>query len=187
MEILYVILITLPIALVAFSAAFWGGVYRCLCLSEKLKMAASFAIFQTGFFYLGMWSGNSFANSLGWLAIPFAEAIIMLTGIKLIYGAFKTRPEQKSYNLASNSELIAVSFAAGLNAFMIGLGIGLLRPINVNLLYFIPVLVVLLAYIGDYLGKQNGRIIYTTFAGLVAGLSLLALGTVFALVLQEII
>ena len=181
------ILIVLPIALVAFNAAFWGGVYQCLCFTEKMKMAAAFAVFQSGLFWLGTWSGHSFANAMGWFSIPFAEAIIMLTGLKLLYGAFNTRPEQKSYNLSKNGELIAVSFAAGLNAFMIGLGVGLLRPLSGLIFYIVPAAVILFSYAGDFFGKRKGRIFYTTFVGIIAGLSLLALGTLLALNLYEII
>lgn len=187
MDYLYIILIALPIAMVAFTAAFWGGVYRCLCFSEKLKMAFTFAIVQAAMFWLGSWTGNTFANSLAWLSIPFAEAIILLVALKIVYGAFRIRPEQKSYNLAKNWELIAVAFASSLNAFMIGLGTGLLRPINEFLLFIIPASVLLFAYLGDYTGIRHGKYIFINIAGLLAGLSLLALGIILALDLYNII
>ncbi len=187
MEILYIILIALPISLAAFIAAFWGGVYRCLCFSEKMKMAGAFMIFQTGMFWLGTWSGNSFTQGIGWMAIPFAEAILLLTGLKFIYAAVRVRPEQKSYNLARNWELIAVSFASGLNAFMIGLGFGLLRPPDELMFYIIPAGVVVFSYLGDFVGKKIGRIFYATFAGSLAGLLIIILGTVLALDLYNII
>lgn len=187
MDYIYAVLIALAIGLVAFTAAFWGGVYRCLCFTEILKMAIAFVIFQTGLFWLGTWSGNSFANSMGWLAIPFAEAIILLTGIKLIFSALQTRPEQKSYNLAKIWELIAVSFASSLNAFMAGLGIGLLRPVSDQMFYAIPFSVAVFAYIGVYMGKRKGRIIYTTFVGIIAGALLIILAAILALDLYEIL
>ena len=186
-EYIYIILIALPVALITFSAAFWGGVYQCLCFSEKMKMAVAFAVFQTLMFWLATWTGNSFANSLGWLSIPMAEAILMLTALKFIYAAFRTRPEQKSYNLAKNGELIAVSFAASLNAFMIGLGFGLLRPVSTLTFYIIPAAVILFAYLGDYLGKRNGKMGIIRFAGIVASISILCLGLILALDLYEIL
>jgi len=187
MEYIYALLVAVPIGLVAFLSAFWGGIYRCLCFSEILKMASAFVIFQLGLFWLGALSGNSFANSMGWMAIPFAEAIILSTGIKLIYTGFRTRPEQKSYNLAKNGELIAVSFASSLNAFMIGLGIGLLRPASTHMFLGILMSVVLFAYIGVYTGKKQGRIIYTTFVAVIAGLFLLTLAAVLAMDLYDVI
>jgi len=187
MGYLYIILIALPIAMMTYVAAFWGGVYRCLCFSEKMKMAAAFAVFQTAMFWLGSWTGNSFANTLAWLSIPFAEAIILLSAIKMFYAAFRTRPEQKSYNLAKNGELIAVAFAASLNAFLVGLGIGLLRPVNELTLYIIPAAVLLFAYIGDFFGKRFGKFFYATIAGVIAGLALLTLGIMMALDLYNVI
>lgn len=187
MEPLYIILVALPVSLAAFIAAFWGGVYHCLCFSEKMKMAASFMLFQTALFWLGTWSGNSFSMSLGWMAIPIAEAILLLTGLKFIYAALRVRPEQKSYNLTKTGELIAVSFASGLNAFMIGLGIGLLRPLDPLMLYIIPAGVVVFAYLGDFTGKKLGRIFYATFAGSVAGILIIILGAVLGLDLYNII
>ena len=187
MDYIYAVLIALSIGLVAFSAAFWGGIYRCLCFTEILKMAIAFVIFQTGLFWLGTFSGHSFANSVGWLAIPFAEAIILLTGIKLIFSAINTRPEQKSYNLANIRELIAVSFASSLNAFMIGLGIGLLRPVSDHMIYAIPLSVVVFSYIAVYFGKRQGRIIYATFVGIIAGVLLIILASILALDLYGLI
>jgi len=187
MEYLYIILITLPIALVSYSAAFWGGVYRCLCFSEKLKMVIAFAIILAVMYWLGSWTGNSFANTLAWLSIPIAEAIMLLVAVKMVFGAFRIRPEQKSYNLAKNGELIAVAFAASLNAFMIGLGTGLLRPINEFILYIIPASVILFAYLGDYTGKRYGKYIYITLAGVTAGISILALGIILAIDLYNLI
>ena len=150
-------------------------------------MVAAFVIFQIGLFWLGTWSGGSFANSIGWMAIPFAEAIILFTGIKLIYAGFRTRPEQKSYNLAKNAELIAVSFATSLNAFLLGLGIGLLRPVSDQMLFGIGLSVVIFSYLGVYTGKKQGRIIYTTFAAVIGGVILLALAVIIALDLYEMI
>ena len=187
MEIIYVILIALPLGFVAFSAAFWGGVYRCLCFSEIMKMTIAFALFQTGMFWVGSWSGSSFANSMGWMGVPFAEAIILLTGIKLIYGAFTIRPEQKSYNLAKNGELIAVSFASSLNAFMIGLGMGLLRSVSIPTIYAILFLAAGMAVMGNYMGKRSGKLLYTKLAGILGGIMFIVLGMILVLDLYQMI
>lgn len=187
MEWVYILLVCLAIGLVAYSAAFWGGVYRCLCFSEIMKMTIFFAVSQTALFWLGNWSGNSFANSLGWLSIPVAETIILLTGVKLVYGAIRVRPEQKSYNLARNGELIAVSFASSLNAFMIGLGMGLLRPLSIPMMYGILFVVAGMAVLGNFMGKKVGRIIYTKFAGITAGVLVAALAVLLGLDLYEMI
>lgn len=186
-EYLYIIIIALSIGLVAFNAAFWGGIYKCLCVSEVFMAAIAFLIFQAGFFWLGSWSGNSFAHTMGWLAIPFAETIILLTGVKLIYSAFRARPEQKSYDLSRYGELVAVSFASSLNAFVIGLGYGLLRPVSGEYIAAITVITAILSVAGMYMGKRNGRIIYTTFTGLAAGLLLILLAVLLALHLNEML
>jgi len=180
-EYIYALLIAVPLGLVSFVSAFWGGIYRCLCFSELLKMIFAFTIFQAGMFSLGAWSGGSFANSIGWLSIPFAEVIIFLTGVKLIYFTIRMRPEQKSYNLAKNGELIAVSFASGLNAFMLGLGLGLLRPFSdVKVIAILPA-VILFSYFGNYMGKRQGRIFYVKFAGIISGIICFLLAVVLAL------
>lgn len=187
MELIYLILIAFPLGLVAFSTAFWGGVYRCLCFSEIMKMTFAFALFQSGMLWLGTWSGNSFANSMGWMAIPFAEAIVLLTGVKLIYGALRVRPEQKSFNLSKNGELIAVAFASSLNAFMIGLGIGLLKPVSFPLIYIVLFLVAGFTVLGNYLGKRWGKLFYTKFAGVIGGCMFIALAVLLALDLYQFI
>lgn len=186
-EYLYIIIIALSIGLVAFNAGFWGGIYKCLCFSEIMMVAIAFLFFQAGLFWLGSWTGNSFANSMGWLAIPFAEAIILLTGVKLIFSAIRVRPEQKSYDLSKYGELIAVAFASSLNAFMIGLGYGLLRLVSDETIAAISILTVILSVTGMYMGKRNGRIIYTTFVGLTAGLLLVILAVLLALDFYEMI
>ena len=168
-------------------SAFWGGIYRCLCFSELLKMIIVFTIFQAGLFWLGTWSGNSFANGIGWLSIPIAEAILLLTGVKLIYFTIQTRPEQKSYNLARNSELIAVSFASSLNAFMLGLGIGLLRPVTDVMIIAILPAVVFFSWVGNYMGKRQGQIFYVKFAGIISGIICIILAIILALDFYAII
>lgn len=187
MELIYLILIAFPLGLVAYSTAFWGGVYRCLCFSEIMKMTIAFALFQVGMLWLGTWSGNAFANGMGWMAIPFAEAIILLTGIKLIYGAIRVRPEQKSFNLSKTGELIAVSFASSLNAFMIGLGVGLLRPLNELVLYAVLFIVAGFAVLGNYMGKRSGNLFYPKASGTIGGIIYIALAVLLALDLYQIL
>lgn len=186
-DYLYILLIALPVGLVAFNAGFWGGIYRCLCVSEAVLTTVVFMFSQAGLFWLGSWSGNSFAHSIGWMSVPFAEAIILLTGVKLIYGALRVRPEQKSYDLSKFGELIAVSFASGLNAFMTGLGYGLLREASVDAIVAIIIATAVLGMAGIYLGKHRGRFFYATFAGVFAGFLLIALGTLLALDLYGVI
>ncbi|MEE4256994.1 MAG: manganese efflux pump [Bacteroidales bacterium] len=180
-EYLYMVLMILPVALVAFNAAYWGGIYKCLCFSEVIFVGLAFMLFQSGLFYLGSWSGSSFANSLGWLAIPFSESILLLTGVKLIYSSIRLRPEQKSYDLAKYGELIAVAFASSLNAFMIGLGIGLLREITQDVIAIMSVAAGFATIAGAYLGKKIGRIRLVRVTGIVAGIVVILLGVATAL------
>jgi putative Mn2+ efflux pump MntP len=187
MEHIYIILIALSLSLIAYSTAFWGGVYRCLCVQEIIKMAIAFSLFQLGMFWIGNWSGSGFANSMGWLSVPFAEAIILLTGVKLIYGTIRLRPEQKSYNLAKNVELIAVSFASSLNAFMLGLGIGLLMPVSDLMLYSILFGVAAFSVLGNFMGKKSGKIYFTKSATLISGSAMIVLAVILALDLYDII
>jgi putative Mn2+ efflux pump MntP len=144
-------------------------------------------LFQTGMFFLGNWTGNSFANSMGWLAIPFSEAIILLTGVKLIWSALKTRPEQKSFDLSKYGELAAVSFASSLNAFMIGLGIGMIRIVSDETYPVIVVSVGLLTVAGAYMGKKVGKIGINRIVGILAGIILIGLGLFSALNLYNVI
>jgi putative Mn2+ efflux pump MntP len=186
-EYLYIILLALPLGLTAFNNAFFGGVYKCLCFTETLVMAVSFMIFNSGMFWLGGWTGQSFAGSLGWLSLPFAEAILLLTGIKLIYAAIRVRPGKKNYDLSSYPELIAVSFATALNAFMAGLGFGMLRVTVIEIIVAVAVATLLLAIAGSRIGIRNGRYIYINFAGTIAGIMLIALGVLLAVDLHGLL
>ena len=180
-DYLYMVFMILPVALVAFNAAYWGGIYKCLCFSEVIFVGLAFMLFQAGLFYLGSLSGGAFANSLGWLAIPFSESVLLLTGVKLIYSSIRVRPEQKSYDLAKYGELIAVAFASSLNAFMIGLGIGLLREVTQDVIAIMSVAAGLATIAGAYLGKKIGRIRLVRISGIVAGGTVIVLGAVTAL------
>jgi putative Mn2+ efflux pump MntP len=180
-EYLYILLLALPLGLTAFSNSFFGGVYKCLCFTETLVMAVSFMIFNSGLLWLGGFTGQSFARSLGWFSLPFAEAILLLTGIKLIYNALRVRPGKKNYDLSSYPELIAVSFATGLNAFMAGLGFGMLRVTGAETIAAVAVATLLLAMAGSGMGIRSGRYIYINFAGTIAGIMLIALGALLAM------
>lgn len=180
-EYLYILLLALPLGLTAFNNAFFGGIYKCLCFTETLVMAVSFMIFNSGLFWLGGWTGQSFARSLGWFSLPFAEAILLLTGIKLIYSALTVRPGKKNYDLSSYPELIAVSFATALNAFMAGMGFGMLRVTGAETIAAVAVSTLLLAMAGSGMGIRNGRYIYINFAGTIAGIMLIALGALLVM------
>jgi len=186
-EYLYMVLMILPVALVAFNAAYWGGIYKCLCFSEVIFVGLAFMLFQSGLFFLGGWSGSSFANSLGWLAIPFSESILLLTGVKLIYASIRVRPEQKSYDLTKYGELIAVAFASSLNAFMIGLGIGLMREVTQDVVAIMSVAVGFATIAGAYLGKKIGRIRLVRISGILAGIVVIVLGVAAAIDFFELI
>lgn len=186
-EYLYIGLLVVPIGLVAFNAAYWGGIYRCICFSELVMVSFAFMLFQAGMCWLGSWVGGSFAQSIGWMAVPFAEAIILLTGIKLIFSAFLTRPEQKSYDLSRYGELLAVSLASSLNAFMIGLGFGLLREMPDEVFAIIAVLTAGMTVLGNYVGKRNGKTYVPRTTGTAAGILLILLTALLALDLYDVV
>ena len=185
-DLIYIAFIALPIAIVAFNTAYWAGIYKCLCVSEIVIVAFAFMLFQAGMFFLGNWTGNSFANSMGWLSIPISEAILLLTGIKLIYSSIYTRPEQKSFDLSKYGELAAVSFASSLNAFMLGLGIGLIRVVADETYPVIVVAVGVFTIGGAYMGKKVGKITVVRIAGILAGAILIGLGAFIAMDLYEL-
>jgi len=186
-EYIYIALIALPLVLVAFNTAYWGGVYKCLCISEIILAAMAFMLFQAGMFFLGSWTGGTFALSMGWLSIPIAEAVILLTSVKLIYSSFRIKVEQKNYNLAKYGELIAVSFASSLNAFMLGLGFGLLREPTEKTFAIIAIATAIFTIAGAYMGKRYGRIIIVKVTGILAGIAVVVLGLVLALNLYNVI
>jgi len=186
-EYFYIALIALPLVLVAFNTAYWGGVYKCLCISEIVLASMAFMLFQAGMFFLGSWTGGSFALSMGWLSIPIAEAVILLTGVKLIFSSFRLRAEQKNYNLAKYGELIAVSFASSLNAFMLGLGYGLLREPTEKTFAIIAIATAISTVAGAYAGKKFGKIGIVKVAGTIAGIAVILLGLLLALDLYNVI
>jgi len=181
MELSFLLLITLALGLVAFINAFWGGIYRCLCLSESLLVSLVFVVLLTAMFWIGILLGHRFANALGWMAIPIAEAILMLLGIKLMYYGIRNRPEQKSFNLARFGELLAVSFASSLNAFIAGMGYGMLRPIPVLIFYLIGFSVAAFSLLGVTLGKKQGKFIYARIASLLSGASMIILAVLLGI------
>ena len=181
MELTFLLLITLALGLVAFINAFWGGVYRCLCLSESLLMALVFVVFLTAMFWVGTLLGHRFANALAWMAIPIAEAILILLGIKLMYYGMRSKPGQKSYNLARFGELIAVSFASSINAFIAGLGYGMLRTVPDLVFYLIGFSVAAFALLGVTLGKKQGKFVYARIASLLSGSLMIFLAVLLAI------
>ena len=181
MELTFLLLIALALGLVAFTNAFWGGIYRCLCLSESLLMALVFVVFLTAMFWVGTLLGTRFTNALGWTAIPISEAILVLLGIKLMYYGMRNRPEQKSFNLARFGELLAVSFALSLNAFIAGLGFGMLRSVPGVIFYLIGFSVAAFSLLGVTLGKKMGKFIFARIASLLSGALMIILAVLLGI------
>lgn len=147
--------------------------YRRGCL-----MALTFGFFQGFFPLLGALLGEAcqaFVSSVDhWIAF----GLLLIVGGKMIWDAFHDDDDAKPLDVTKFSTMCLLGIATSIDAFVVGIGLGLkstLSDILVNVL-IIGVVTVLVSLIGLFLGKRNIPVPEKA-ATILAGLVLIGLGT----------
>ncbi len=174
MTLLALILLSLSLAMDCFAVSVSCGAHSSMKRSVGLKMALSFGIFQGGMLLLGSFLGTSFRFLIENIDHWIAFGLLVIIGGKMIYEALKGE-EDCSMNLGSWKVLVSLSVATSIDAFVVGISLGLQQ---VNLFESSAIVALgsfLLTVIGLRLGK-NIKHIGPQIAECVGGIVLIGIG-----------
>lgn len=149
-----------------------------MTVRRGMLMALIFAIFQGGFPFLGALLGIAFKGPFEAIDHWIAFFLLLFVGGKMIIDVLRDKPEEKQMDLSRIRVLCLLGVATSIDAFVVGIGLGLdntLASIIATVL-IIGVVTFIVSLIGWFLGSRNipvpGRL-----ATILAGLVLIGLGT----------
>lgn len=147
-------------------------------LRRGLLMAIIFALFQAGFPFLGALLGMAFKGPLEAVDHWIAFFLLLFVGGKMIVDVISNKPEEKQMDLSKTSVLCLLGVATSIDAFVVGIGMGLDRDFAgiLGAVIVIGVMTFLVSFAGWLLGTRNIPV-PERMATVLAGLVLIGLGT----------
>ncbi len=142
-----------------------------------LLLAVTFGVFQGGFPLLGALLGTAFERFVASVDHWIAFALLAMVGGKMIWDAFHNDDDAKPLDLSRYWVICSLAVATSIDAFVVGIGLGLERTMSQCLFIAIVVGVVtfVVSMFGVFLGRRNVPIPdrWSTF---IAGVVLIGLG-----------
>lgn len=173
MSLVEMLILALVLSADSFAVSVSCGI-RCLSARKFLKVAALLSIAQAIMPFLGWLIGSAFSVFLENLDHWVAFSLLMLIGMKMIWESRKTR-EDSGFDLRNTRILLLLAIATSIDAFVVGIGFGLLH-VNIWLACLIIGVVTFAASMtGGWVGHRSGRLLGNA-AELIGGLVLIGLG-----------
>lgn len=143
-----------------------------------LLMAVTFGVFQGGFPLMGALLGSAFQSFVESIDHWIAFGLLLMVGGRMIWDAFHEEEDKKQLDVTRFGTMCLLGIATSIDAFVVGIGLGLdktMAEIWLNVIV-IGVVTMLVSLVGLYLGKRNIPIPEKT-ATIIAGIVLIGLGT----------
>ncbi|MDY5968957.1 MAG: manganese efflux pump MntP family protein [Bacteroidales bacterium] len=142
-----------------------------------LLLALTFAFFQGFFPLIGALLGGAFKEVISAVDHWIAFALLALTGLKMIWDALRGDDGDGRFDVSRFGVIVALAVATSIDAFVVGIGLGLNNTLPQILftVLIVAVMTFLAAMMGVFLGKHN-VLIPEKWAGAIAGIVLMGLG-----------
>lgn len=143
-----------------------------------LLMVITFGFFQGFFPLLGALLGEAFQSFVDSIDHWIAFGLLLLVGGRMIWDAFHNEDDDKQMDVTKFGTMCLLGIATSIDAFVVGIGLGLnkeMAEVWLNVIV-IGVVTFLVSMVGLYLGKRNIPVPEKA-ATIIAGLVLIGLGT----------
>ncbi|GHV34624.1 membrane protein [Bacteroidia bacterium] len=153
------------------------GAQPYISRKNAVVMSLSFGIFQGGMLLLGVLLGILFSGIMQQIDHWFAFGLLFVIGLKMILDALKSHKKNVKQEFRVNRPLVllALSLATSIDAFVVGISVGLMN----NIKFIAPIIVAVFSFVmpllGFYLGRK-AKFVSEKFAQLLGGLVLIGLG-----------
>ncbi len=175
MSIFALILISISLAMDCFAVSLSCGAQRYVTRSIGFKMAVFFGIFQGGMLLLGALLGEGFRVIMETYSHWIAFGLLLVIGLKMVIEALKKGHEESEFRVDRWLVLLGLSIATSIDAFVVGIGIGLGE---VNLWLSAGIVAAgsfLFSLIGLFFGRR-AKFVSPRLAELLGGLVLIGIG-----------
>ena len=185
MDYLSLIGISVGLAMDAFAVSITNGTaYRHCRVSQALKIACAFGLFQAAMPTIGWLAGSAFSSVISSVDHWVAFILLGIIGGHMIYEAVKGKEESPGQGTPSgflnNKTLLALAVATSIDALATGLilpsAVGASTPV---LMLFsvltIGVITLIISFAGVFIGKKFGSI-FSNKAEILGGVVLILIG-----------
>ncbi|MBE9481809.1 MAG: manganese efflux pump [Bacteroidetes bacterium] len=170
------ILIAFGVSFSVFAIVLMSSVERCLTLFDILKISFFFGFFQGLMMFLGWLLCSSFSHLLMGYTSWIIFAFFIVIGLKMIFKSLKVKPEERTFNLRNIKILTGLSFASGINSFIIGLTLALTDVSILNAVVVVVLVTFFISIAGIYIGKKTGKYSIGNKIEFLGGIIFIALG-----------
>lgn len=177
MEILTIIVIGIGLSFDSFAVSLSSGMIdKKIVFWNACKIAFFLALFQGAFPVIGWLIGSYIEKSAEQADHWIAFGLLAIVGGKMIWEQFQKEEEVKPKNPLKMSVLIGMSIATSIDAFVVGIGFGLLSLNILVAALIIGAITFIASMTGIFLGKKAaGKL--GSYANLIGGVILIIIGT----------
>lgn len=176
MSLTTIIFVAIGLAMDAFAVSVASGfAIKNLKLSNALKIAVSFGLFQAFMPIIGWLAGLSLRDFLSGIDHWVAFGLLSLIGLRMIYESMKLEPRKKEINPLNTYVLLILSIATSIDALAVGLSFAFLMIVIVTPVIIIGIVTFLLSLIGVIIGNRLGHF-FEKKIEIVGGLILIGIG-----------
>ncbi len=181
MDLYSIIALSVALSLHVFSVGIKSGIFRCQDTKEWLRTAFFFAFFQAFLFALGWFSATGIVPLIKSLSQPIGLVLLLMTGFKIIITSFDPRRDPSIFNVSNLRILTVLSIATSINAFLIGMAVGMMYVTLFPILYLIAGSSLIFAIAGILVGKLVGKVKIGIQSDIFGGAIIAILGVYFLL------
>lgn len=176
-----ILLIGVGLAMDAFAVSLSCGLSSQRKLSNAFILAGSFSFFQMLMPVLGWVLGNELGRFISAYDHWIAFALLVIIGARMVYESFKHGKCLITQNFRNLKILLTLSIATSIDAFAVGISLGLIEmPLFVSI-GMIGIITFILSFFGYMAGRKLGSK-SEFFAGLIGGVILLVIAVKIALI-----
>lgn len=174
---LTILLVALALCVDSFTVSAAASFSHAMPLRRGLLMAGIFAVCQGLTPLLGALLGVGFQSAMAAIDHWVAFGLLLLVGGKMTVDACRSNEGHKPLDVNKISVMVMLGIATSIDAFVVGIGLGLEHSRRYMLLFVgtVAVATFLLSMLGYLLGNRR-VLIPERPAGLIAGLVLIGLG-----------
>lgn len=185
MDYLSLIGISVGLAMDAFAVSITNGTaYRRCRVTQALKIACAFGLFQALMPTIGWLAGTAFSSVISNVDHWVAFILLGIIGGHMIYEAVKGKEEEidrsSCSDFLSNKTLLALAVATSIDALATGLilpsAVGASTPVLMVIsVLTIGVITLIISFAGVFIGKKFGSI-FSNKAEILGGIVLILIG-----------
>ncbi len=182
-----VILVIFALASSLFSLAIIAHVHRCLELKDKFKFVLIISGIAFNFFLLGELISNLIYSKWelnnNWILV----VLLSILGIRYIFKAYRSKPENRFFDFTSMKVLFATSIAASMDFLIFGLCMPFLNNERQNVLLLLLIFILLAVIIGLGTGRKLRKFVIGNYLLFLGGILLIGMAVKTSLHILNII